>query len=209
MSREQQIAPPEGRQIAGLFRDKSLRKQLRPRPRGGLVADVGRPSGGRAVRSHPAPMTPMLREQPKKNLGATLHSPRRRVPGHASGIAEFQPTRLCPAVTLPCLKVWAEPVRPEASCPCVGIEHAQSENTPLFRAPCRVEPKRLTKDPENTRPPLPAFTRVLRKPDRDEATKGDADLIQAQQGLLPDPHHIKNVAVRWWFLGASFTIPCV
>ena len=112
---------------------------------------------------------------------ATLHSPRRRVPGHASGIAEFQPTRLCPAVTLPCLKVWAEPVRPEASCPCVGIEHAQSENTPLFRAPCCVEPKRLTKDPENTRPSLPAFTRVLRKPDRDEATEGDADLIQAKQ----------------------------
>src|SRR6476646_4487932 len=117
----------------------------------------------------------------------TMRSPRRRVPGHVSGFAEFQPTRIYPAVTLPRLKVWAEPVRPEASCPCVGVERAQSENTPLPRAPCRVEPKRLTKDPENTRPSLPAFTLVLCKPDRDEASKGDADLIQDQRDP-PDPH---------------------
>src|SRR5262245_29182665 len=86
---------------------------------------------------------------------------------------------------LPALKVGAEPIRPEASRPCIGVEHAQSKDTPLLCAPCRVEPKRLTEHTKYTRPTPPAFTLVLRKPDRDDAAKGDANLIQAQSPL-PD-----------------------
>jgi len=86
-------------------------------------------------------------------------------------------TRLGPTLTLPGLKVGIEPVCPEASRPCVGIEGAQSKNPPLLGLPCRVEPKRLAKHPENTCPTSPSFTLVLRKPDRNDAAQSDADLI--------------------------------
>ena len=78
---------------------------------------------------------------------------------------------------------WAEPMHPEASSPCVSVERTHGENTPLLRLPCRVEPKRLGKHPEDAGPPSPSCTLVLRKPDGDDAAKGDADLIQAR-GLL-------------------------
>src|SRR5262245_19277048 len=107
----------------------------------------------------------------------SVHSPQRRVSGKTSGSAKFQPTWLCSALMLPALKVGAEPMRPEASRPCIGVEHAQSKDTPLLCAPCRVEPKRLTEHTKYTRPTPPAFAFVLRKPDRDDAAKGDADLI--------------------------------
>ena len=66
---------------------------------------------------------------------------------------------------------------PDASRPCVCVERAQSEDTPLLGLPCSVEPKRLAKDAEDARPPSPAFTLVLREPDRDDAAEGNADLI--------------------------------
>ena len=75
------------------------------------------------------------------------------------------------------LNVGAKPVCPDASCPRVGVERAQSEDAPLLGLPCRIEPKRLAKHPKDARPPSPAFTLVLRKPDRDDAAEGDADLI--------------------------------
>src|SRR5262249_40573630 len=87
----------------------------------------------------------------------------------------------------------AGPVCPEASYPCIGVEQAQRENTPLLRAPCRVKAKRLTKDPKYARPPSPAFTLVLRQPDRDYAAKGDADLIQAQSPL----HRARTTTETW------------
>ena len=68
---------------------------------------------------------------------------------------------------------------PDPSCPCVGVECTQSEDAPLLGLPCRVEPKRLAKHPEDARPSSPAFALVLRKPDRDDAAEGDADLIKA------------------------------
>src|SRR5215510_2380080 len=90
----------------------------------------------------------------------------------------------------------AGPVCPEASYPCIGVEQAQRENTPLLRAPCRVKAKRLTKDPKYARPPSPAFTPVLCQPDRDHAAKCDADLLKAQSPLPLGPHHNQNVALR-------------
>ena len=66
---------------------------------------------------------------------------------------------------------------PETSGPCVGVERAHSKNTPLLSLPRRVEPKGLGKHPKDTRPPSPSCTLVLRKPDRDDAAKGHADLI--------------------------------
>src|SRR5262245_15056708 len=102
---------------------------------------------------------------------------------------------------LPRVKVGAEPVRPDASCPCVGVERAQSKNTPLLRAPRRVKPKWLTKHPEDARPAAPAFTLVLRKPDRNNAAKGNANLIYAQSPL-PEPATGEKRDV-WWLVPAS------
>lgn len=96
---------------------------------------------------------------------------------------EFEPTHLCLTLALPGSMLWAEPMHPEASSPRVSVERAHSENTPLLRLPGRVEPKGLGEHSEDTRPSAPTCALVLRKPDRDDATKGDADLIQAH-GLL-------------------------
>src|SRR5262245_23874255 len=122
----------------------------------------------------------------------------RRVPGHVSAFAKFQPTHRCPTLMLPGLKVGAEPMCPEASGPGVGVERAQSENAPLLGLPCRVEPKRLTKHAEDWRPSSPAFALVLRKPDRDQPTEGDANLIWAQRSPPRASAGPKksNVAVR-------------
>jgi hypothetical protein len=70
-----------------------------------------------------------------------------------------------------------EPVGPEAPGPGVSVERAHGENAPLLCLPCRVEPKGLSKHPEDTRPPAPGFAFVLRKPNRNDAAKGNADLI--------------------------------
>ena len=77
----------------------------------------------------------------------------------------------------PQLTIGAEPVYPKASRPSVSVERAHGKNTPLLRLPCRIEPEGLGKHAEDTRPPSPSCTFVLRKPDRDDAAKGDADLI--------------------------------
>ena len=66
---------------------------------------------------------------------------------------------------------------PEASGPCVSVERAHMENAPLLCFPCRVEPEGLGKHTEDTRPASPSYALVLRKPDGDDAAKGDADLI--------------------------------
>ena len=71
----------------------------------------------------------------------------------------------------------AEPVGPEAPGPGVSVERAHGENAPLLGLPCRVEPKGLSKHPEDARATAPGCAFVLRKPDRDDAAKGDADLI--------------------------------
>jgi hypothetical protein len=85
--------------------------------------------------------------------------------------------RVYSTLTLPGLKVGIEPVCPEASGPRVAVEGAQSKNAPLLGFQCRVEPKRLAKHPENACPTSPAFTLVLREPDRNNSAQGDADLI--------------------------------
>src|SRR5262245_6571855 len=104
-----------------------------------------------------------------------------------SEVEEARPSVLLPAgswvLMLPRVKVAAEPVRPDASCPRVRVERAKSKNAPLFRAPRRVKPKWLTEHSEDARPASPAFTLVLRKPDRDNAAKGNANLIHAQSPL--------------------------
>jgi hypothetical protein len=97
--------------------------------------------------------------------------------GQRKSAASRHLTRLGPTFTLPGLKVGIEPVCPKASRPRVGVEGAQSKNAPLLGLPCRVEPKRLAKHPENACPTSPSLTLVLRKPDRNDAAQGDADLI--------------------------------
>src|SRR5262245_15567671 len=75
------------------------------------------------------------------------------------------------------LKVRTKPVGPDTSCPCIAVKHAQGEDAPLSSFPSSVEPKRLTEHPKDARPPAPVIALVLREPDRDDAAKGNADLI--------------------------------
>src|SRR5262245_51666458 len=93
------------------------------------------------------------------------------------------------------LAVKTEPVRPQTSCPGIGLKQTKTKDAPLFCAPCGVEPKRLTKDPADAGPSSPAFTLVLRKPDRDDPAKSDADLIQAHEDS-ESPNHDRNARIR-------------
>ena len=71
-----------------------------------------------------------------------------------------------------------EPIRPDASCPCVCVERGDSEDAPLLSLPRRIEPEWLREKTKDARPPSPAFTLVLREPDGDDAGYENGELIQ-------------------------------
>ena len=100
----------------------------------------------------------------------------------------FQPARLRPTLAFPGHRVGAQPVYPEASRPCIGIEHTHGKDTPLLCLPCRVEPKGLGEHAKDARAPSPGCALVLRKPHRDDAAKGDANLIYAHELLFCAAH---------------------
>ena len=109
-------------------------------------------------------------------IGASQLSPRRLLSDVAS-LGGIEPPRLGPTLTSPGLKVGAQPMCQDTPRPGIAVENAEQENSPLLRLPCRVKPKRLAKQAENARPPAPTFMLALRKPDREDAAAGDADLI--------------------------------
>src|SRR5262245_2247232 len=73
---------------------------------------------------------------------------------------------------------------PETSGPCVGVEGAHSEDAPLLRLPCRVEPKGLGKHAEDACPSAPSCTLILCKPYGDDAAESNTDLIEAHELLV-------------------------
>jgi hypothetical protein len=110
-------------------------------------------------------------------LAAMRQLSRRQLLGDVAGFAGIEPTRLGSTRTPPDRQVGAQPICEDASGPCIAVEDAEQQNPPLLRLPGRVKPKRLAEQTENARPPAPTFTLVLRKPDREDAAEGDADLI--------------------------------
>lgn len=79
-----------------------------------------------------------------------------------------------------------DPVDPQTSAPCTGIDDGHGEDAPLLGLPAGIEPERLPQHAEHWSPLARTLSSGLGEAGRQGAQQGNCDLIKAHCSNVRD-----------------------